>query len=333
MEYSDSNRWKRDTIFCLMTIMIMFVFVGIVFGLVFGYYLDNTEYLLPRAVAFMFLVSMVTIVACYTIVPKGCRPNKDWIELKGKEMEPLYSGIDVLCDRLKIPTPRVYVILDPYPNAFAYGRTPDKAFIVLTKGLIDTLDNDEIFAVIGHELSHIAHRDTLVKGIANNCTKALTTSSILIGLISLMFLGSVNQSTGKRSGSDAGPAVLLLLAFALIMLLFAAILVVTIPGACLVTRFAVSRNREYLADEGSARITGNPLALANALRKLENGCVNGHASMGAADAMRWTVDPNCARKRGFMNRITSTHPSTESRIQRLEKLAKEFDDEECLMIG
>ena len=142
-----------------------------------------------------------------------------------------------------------------------------------------------------------------------------------------MFLGSVNQSTGKRSGSNAGPLILVLLVIALAMLVFAAILVVTIPGACIITRYAVSRNREYLADEGSARATGNPLSLASALRKLEDGCAGGNATVDAADSMKWTVDPNCARKRGFMKNIMSTHPSTESRIKRLEKLSEELENE------
>ena len=237
-----------------------------------------------------------------------------------------------MCDNLGVPTQRIYITQDRFPNAFAVGRSPDNAHICMTRGLIETVNGEELAAVLGHELSHIAHRDTLVKGIARNCTSALTSSSMMIGLISLMFLGSFD-SKGNRSGSSAGPFVLILMIIAVVMALFALVMVVTIPGACVITKGVVSRNREFLADEGSARITGNPLALASALRKMEDVCVNGTAHIKAVDAMKWTVDPNCAKGRGIMDRITSTHPSTEERIRRLEMLARELkEEEEPLMI-
>lgn len=332
MEYTDSNRWKRDTALCFITLVLMFIFVGLVFGLLMDWTFGTGPGFTMECIGFMFLVSLISLVACYLSVEKTPEGAKGWIELSRSENEALFACVDEMCRKLDIPTPRIYVTQERFPNAYAIGRSPDQAHICMTRGLVETLNSDEILGVLGHELSHIAHRDTLVKGIARNCTSALTASSILIGLISLMFLGSFD-SNGNRSGSSAGPFFLILMIIAVVMALFALVMVVTIPGACVITKGVVSRNREFLADEGSARITGDPLALASALRKMEAVCIGGTAHIKAVDAMKWTVDPNCAKGRGFMNRITSTHPSTESRIQRLEKLAKEFDEEECLMIG
>ena len=332
MRNSDSNRWKRDTALCFIILILMFLFVGLVFGLIIDWVFDTGPGFTMECIGFMFLVSLIALVTCYASVEKTPDKIKGWIELSRSDNESLFACVDAMCDNLDIPTPRIYITQDRFPNAFAVGRSPDNAHICMTRGLIETVNGEELAAVLGHELSHIAHRDTLVKGIARNCTSALTSSSMLIGLISLMFLGSFD-SKGNRSGSSAGPFVLILMIIAVVMALFALVMVVTIPGACVITKGVVSRNREFLADEGSARITGNPLALASALRKMEDVCVNGTAHIKAVDAMKWTVDPNCAKGRGIMDRITSTHPSTEERIRRLEILAKELREEEVpLMI-
>lgn len=327
MRGSDSNRWKRDTALCFIVLILMFLFVGLVFGLIIDQVFDTGPGFTMECIGFMFIVSLIALVACYASVEKTPDKIKGWIELSRSDNESLFACVDAMCDNLGIPTPRIYVSQDRFPNAFAIGRSPENAHICMTIGLLETVNGDELAAVLGHELSHIAHMDTLVKGIAQNCTSALTSSSMLIGLISLMFLGSFD-SKGNRSGSSAGPFVLILMIIAVVMALFALVMVVTIPGACVITKGVVSRNREFLADEGSARITGNPLALASALRKMEEVCVNGTAHIKAVDAMKWTVDPNCAKGRGIMNRITSTHPSTEERIRRLEMLAKELEEEE-----
>ena len=332
MRNSDSNRWKRDTALCFIILILMFLFVGLVFGLIIDWVFETGPEFTMECIGFMFLVSLIALVACYASVGKTPEGVKGWMELSREDNPYLFSRVDSMCDSLGIPTPRIYISPESFPNAYALGSSPDQAHICMTRGIVNTLNDEELFAVLGHELSHIAHRDTLVKGIARNCTSALTSSSMMIGLISLMFLGSFD-SKGNRSGSSAGPFILILMIIAVVMALFALVMVVTIPGACVITKGVVSRNREFLADEGSARITGNPLALASALRKMEDVCVNGTAHIKAVDAMKWTVDPNCAKGRGIMDRITSTHPSTEERIRRLEMLAKELrEEEEPLMI-
>lgn len=326
MKGSDSNRWKRDTALCFVVLILMFLFVGLVFGLLSDWIFSTGPTFTMKCIGFMFLASLVTLLGCYLAVGKTPDGARGWVELSRSDSEWLFSRVDEMCDGLGIPTPRIYVSPDRFPNAYALGRSPEQAHICMTRGLIENLNDEEVISVLGHELSHIAHRDTLVMGIARNCTNALTMSSILMGFISLMFLGSVNVNTGRRSGSSAGPLVLFLMIIAVVIALFALVMVVTIPGACIITKYAVSRNREYLADEGSARITRNPLALASALRKMESVCLNGEARVKAVDSMKWTVDPNCAKGRGFMNRITATHPSTEDRIKRLEKLAAELQN-------
>ena len=312
--------WKRDTITCMVILVIMFLFVGVAFALVFGYLFDDVESLLPKSVGVMFVISLFSIAICYLAVPKRLKIEMDEIEITREKNPEFFKRIDQMCEKAHIPTPRIYVIDDPTPNACAWGGSLKDAHVIINQGLLDTLDDEETYAVIGHELSHIAHRDTIVKGIAINCTKFLSMSAIIIGIMAMVFLGSVDTNSGRRSGG-AGGASLILLAIAFAFLIFAAILVVTLPGAGMVTRFGVSRNREYLADAGSVEINGHPEKMISALRKLEEGCVNGNNNVNAADAMIFTVNPNNKKKRdSFMQRLQATHPSIDDRIKRLESM-------------
>ena len=136
--------------------------------------------------------------------------------------------------------------------------------------------------------------------------------------MSVMFMGSVNSSTGRRGGVS-GPAALFLIIVALLFCVFAALLIVMIPGAAIISKYAISRNREYLADESSAIITNTPLALASVLKKLENFSVDRRV-VPPYSVSKWTVNPN-GIKRGIIDGLLETHPSTENRIKRLDKLA------------
>lgn len=322
------SSWKRDTAICFGVVLLMYALVGLVFGLVFGTLFDCVADLTVKSVLFMLLVGLVAIgISCLAVSGKGS-PGKDWIELDRSRNVGFFDRLDGICANAGMATPPVYVVPLSFPNAFAWGKSPENCFIAVTEGALRMLSEEEVLAVLGHEISHITHRDTLVKGVAGYCTKALTVSTMVIMILSVMLLGSVNAETGRRSGGGgaAGPAILILLAVAVFLMIFAGILALTIPGACLVTRFGVSRNREYLADAGSAEITGNPRALISALEKMENGCANGTARYNASETMSWIVEPNSLKNRGIMVSLLSTHPSTADRVARLEKIAEMMEN-------
>jgi len=321
--------WKACTAMMLLVTLSMFVLVGLLFGLVFGTAFDCVEYLTIRSTLFMLLFGLIAMLACYFATPRDLSVGKDWIPILRPDAPHLVDAVIRMSVEAGIPVPRLYVVPSRVPNAFCYGRKPDKAFICINSGLLDLLSERELEAVIGHEISHLAHKDSIVNGIARNCAKALTISSFLVGILSIIFLGSMNAETGQRSGSNvAGPAVLILIIFGLLFLLFAALMLATVPGAAIVMRFGVSRNREYLADAGSAEITGDPQALIDALRKMDSACAGGDARYKAGEASKFTVDPNGVRGRErFTYKVMSTHPSTKDRIKRLEKIRDRMEAE------
>ncbi len=223
----------------------------------------------------------------------------------GPEESPkLYSVVEELAKRGNIPLPRVYIVNSETPNAFATGRNPQHAAVAVTTGLLRLMDREELAGVLGHELSHVRHRDTLVSAIAATLAGAI---AMLASMAQWGFLFGF----GRGDDRDEGGGLLGMLA-----MMFLA------PLAASLIQFAVSRSREFGADEGGAQLTGNPLALASALRKLET--ANRQVPMQAADAHPATahmfiVNPLNAQK---LVRLFSTHPPTAERIRRLEAMAR-----------
>ena len=184
---------------------------------------------------------------------------------------------------------------------------------------------------MGHELSHIIHRDTIVNGIARTSAHVLTTFAILMGyaaLASAAVLGAAGAaSSSSRNNNGSGLAFLILLIVLIPVIIVGALLYVAVPGSSAVLKFGVSRSREYGADESSARITGNPMALARALVRMESYCLqtnNTYRSKTTLAAPLMIVNPFGKARNKFMNRILSTHPTTESRIEKLKKIAREL---------
>ena len=198
--------------------------------------------------------------------------------------------------------PAIYVSAMAQPNAFATGRNPDHAAVSVTEGILQILDERELRGVLAHELSHVANRDILVSSIAAGIGMSIT----FLARFAFFFGGSDDD----RGGSGLG-------------LLFAWILA---PLAAAIIQMAVSRSREYQADESGAYLSHDPEALASALRKLEIGArqVPPPATVSPAEAHLFIVNPMAAlRGRGFAN-LFSTHPPTEERIARLEAIGREI---------
>jgi heat shock protein HtpX len=208
-------------------------------------------------------------------------------------VEPLVRS---LTQRMGIPMPRLWLIPDESPNAFATGRNPNHASVAFTEGILRLMNDRELEGVVAHELGHVMHRDILISSIAATIASAITF------LARMAFWFGPRSSDDDERGSGAG---------GLLMLIFA-------PIAALLIQMAISRTREFSADEASAKYTGSPDALISALRKLE---------MGVARVPMPDASPSTAHLfilnpfgRGGLMRLFSTHPSTEDRIARLEAL-------------
>ena len=215
-------------------------------------------------------------------------------EVNDRQAPRLYEIVENLCDRGRMPMPGIYIIPTSSPNAFATGRDPEHAAVAVTKGIMEILPEDELEAVIAHELSHIANRDTLTQAVA----------ATIAGAISFMAQFAFWFAPGGRNSE--GPNFLgLLLTYMLA------------PFAATVIQLGISRAREFDADAGAAKLTGNPRALANALQRLDNTARQMPIDANPAFAPLLIINP---LKGNWLKNLFSTHPSTEDRIAHLQQI-------------
>lgn len=217
------------------------------------------------------------------------------------EAPELYDMVASLSQRAGIPMPKLFFVPTRSPNAFATGRDPEHAAVAVTQGIVDLLSPEELEGVLAHELTHVRNRDTLTQAVAGTIAGAITFLGRILTFGALY--GPVTRDD-RRGGNPLGVLFLIVLA----------------PLAAGMIQMAISRTREYAADLGSAEITGNPVALAHALEKLE---AMGHQiPMNGNPAMSPLLIVNPLSKEGLMS-LFRTHPPTEDRIRRLLELAKQ----------
>ncbi|MBV9389530.1 MAG: M48 family metalloprotease [Chroococcidiopsidaceae cyanobacterium CP_BM_ER_R8_30] len=211
----------------------------------------------------------------------------------------LHAMLERLSQRARIPTPALYVVPSPTANAFATGRDPQHAAVAVTEGIVNLLSKEELEGVIAHELSHIINRDTLTQAVAATIAGAISSLAYMAQWTSF---GMAYGGRDNRNGPN--PLGLLLAVF-------------LAPIAASIIQMGISRAREFEADAGSARLTGNPRALARALQKLEMGARQ--MPIQGNPAFEPLLIINSFSGSGLAN-LFSTHPSTEARIQRLLEL-------------
>jgi heat shock protein HtpX len=209
----------------------------------------------------------------------------------------LHALVADLAGRARLPMPRVYIMDNPQPNAFATGRNPENAAVAVTTGLLDALSREELAGVVAHELAHVKNRDTLTMTIAATIAGAIS----MLANFAFFFGGNRNNPLG------------------IVGVLLAAI---TAPLAAALIQMAISRTREYSADRDGAFISGNPLGLASALSKIAGAA--GRVPMVSAErnpatAPLFIVNPLTGER---MDNLFSTHPATENRIAALQELAR-----------
>jgi len=224
---------------------------------------------------------------------------------RAQEIQPgdnpkLYRVVQELSQQIGIPMPRLYLIPSEQPNAFATGRNPQHAAVAVTEGIMSLLSEDELKGVLAHELAHVTHRDILIGTIAATIAGAISMIASM-GQWGLMF-GGGHSSEDRRGGNP----------------IFALIMIIVAPLAAMLIQMAISRSREFDADEGGAQTSGNPLLLANALRKLDLKSRQIPMQASPSSAHLFIVNPLSG---GGLARLFSTHPPIEERIARLEAMA------------
>ena len=269
------------TFFLLLLMTVFFLFIGELLGGVRGM---QTALILAIIMNFMsYFFSDKLVLAAYKA--KEVLPEQD---------PKLHSIVAELALEAKIPKPRIYKINTAMPNAFATGRSPQHAAVAVTEGILRILDDRELRGVLAHELSHVKNRDILI-----SCIAATLAGAVMI----LVRMGFWFGDGRDRNNSNA--------VIALILLILA-------PIAAGLIQMAISRSREYIADADGAKISGDPLALASALRKLAYGNSRQENKVSENTAHMFIVNP---LKGKSLQGLFSTHPPIEERIKRLENMS------------
>ena len=223
-------------------------------------------------------------------------------EVTAEQVPRLHAIVRTLAERANLPMPKLYVIDSPNPNTFATGRNPKHAAVAVTTGILKLLTEDQLSGVIGHELSHVEHRDILIATVAATVAGAIS------------FLATMAQWTailggGGRGRNRGNPIALLVIA-------------IIAPMVALFIQLWISRTREYAADARGAQLAQNPLLLARALQRLERGVELAPAQVSPATEHLFIVSPFSGKTAGSWFNF-STHPPIEDRVARLEKMAEE----------
>ena len=209
---------------------------------------------------------------------------------------PLYAAVARLARRAELPMPKVYIIPDHSPNAFATGRNPEHAAVAATEGLLRMLTPDELDGVLAHELAHVKHRDILISSIAATIAAAIMMLARM-AQFAAMFGGARRDDDGEGTNPIAMLA-----------------MIIVAPLAAMLIQMAISRSREFLADAGGAAIAGSPMGLVSALRKIERGTERIPMDANPATAHMFIMQPFSAR--GLMG-LFSSHPPTDDRVNAL----------------
>lgn len=271
----------------LMTLMMgLFIFVGSILG---------GEQGMIIAFVFALLLNFGSYWFSDKIVLKMYRAQ----EVTQSQAPELYNAVERLASEAELPMPKVYIMNNPTPNAFATGRNPDNAAVAVTSGILKILNRDELEGVLAHELAHVKNRDILISTITATLVGTITIIARMAGWAAMFGGGRSND----RDGGGIGDLVLLILS----------------PIVAILIQMAISRSREYGADAGGAKISGKPLALASALHKLQQG--NKMIPMknaGTSSAHMFIMSPFSGKS---LTKLFSTHPPAEERIKRLQDIA------------
>jgi len=247
-----------------------------------------------------FVIAVVMNFGTYWFSDKVVLKMYNARELNETDNPKLFQMIRDLTGRADLPMPRIYLIPNEQPNAFATGRNPAHAAVAVTEGILRSLTPEQLRGVISHELAHVKHRDILIGTVAATVAGAI---SMLASMAQWgMMFGGGRSSSDREGGNPIAGLIMMIVA----------------PIAAMMIQMAISRSREFEADRGGAEISGDPLSLANALRRLEQKVAQIPMQASPATAHMFIVSPLTG---GGLAKLFSTHPPMEERIARLEAMA------------
>lgn len=272
------------------TFLLMIVMMGLFLAV--GYLLGGKT---GMTIAFIF--SLVMNFGSYWFSDKIVLKMYRAKEVSSETAPKFYNMIEQLTQQADLPMPKVYIINDPTPNAFATGRNPKNAAVAATTGILQGLNDQEIAGVMAHELAHVKHRDILIGTIA---ATLVGTISYVAQMAGWMFM------FGRADDDDGGG-------------IGGLFLLIVAPIVAILLQMAISRSREYAADHGGSEISGNPLALASALAKISRGNdMKTLSHVNPSTAHMFIINP---LRGGGIAKLFSTHPPVEERIARLQEIA------------
>lgn len=247
------------------------------------------------------IIALVMNVGSYWFSDKIVLSAYKAKEVSATDAPLLHRIVTELAQNAGIPMPRIYVVPSPSPNAFATGRNPENAVVAVTEGILKILSADELRGVLAHEIGHILHRDILIQTVAGVMATVIMYLAQMFQWMAI-FGGSSRDGENNRGGALAAIAIAIIA-----------------PIAATLVQMAISRSREFLADEAGARISGKPLSLASALAKLDTMSKQVPMQEGSpATESMFIVNPFHG---GNLKNLFSTHPSTEERIRRLQAMS------------
>lgn len=297
MLYQQIAQNKRKTILVMMGFFILVALIGAAVGYLFA----------DTAVGGIIIAAVIAAIYMSVMISQSTEVVMNMNNARelhsASEAPALWHVVEDMAMVAQVPMPRVFIINDDSPNAFATGNDPEHAAVAATTGLLKIMDREELEGVMGHELSHVKNYDIRLQTIA------LALSSAIAALVN--FAGNFWWFGGRRNNNNNDSA-------GIFAIIGSILLIILAPLAATIAQMALSRNREYLADAGAVDLTRNPQGLINALTKLKNAEPMAHVA--PSSSALYISDPELNRQHRRFAHLFDTHPPLDERIARLEKM-------------
>lgn len=299
MLYQQIAKNKRKTVFVLAGFLILVALIGAAIGYLFA----------GTAVGGIIIAGVLAVIYMSVIVSQSTDVVMNMNNAReihsAQEAPELWHVVEDMAMVAQVPMPRVFIIDDPSPNAFATGNDPQHSAVAATTGLLQIMNREELEGVMGHEMSHVRNYDIRLQTIA------LALSAAITALVN--FAGNFWWFGGGRSSDDDDDS-----AIGIFAIIGSILLIILAPLAASIAQMALSRNREYLADAGAVELTRNPHGLISALQKLQN--AQPMKKVAPSSSSLYIIDPELNRRHKRFAHLFDTHPPLDERIARLEEM-------------